>query len=324
MLDQGEQCDDGNPFSGDGCSSSCLLEDPDIWLCHNATGNVGPTTCCRAYLNPVTNNKTCSCQGQASNSSLYTISPTCQKLDVDECGMQTHNCNENAVCNNLNGGLTGATSGFECVCPPGLIGDGVSECQLYAYITRFTVENPSISAASFNEQQFKTLLIESTVIPSNISLDRISLQVQDNSGGGGGGSRRSLSIHNVQKKVQELRSRRRDASPSVADILPAIHNSAVTAPKSTKAKYSPSGRRQLLQAEGSGITVLVSVASLTAEEQNMMTASINTTLLESYGYQTVLVPYNAASDTEVADDPIGTVSGGFQVVSVQYNDTDSR
>lgn len=178
ILDPGEQCDDGNPFSGDGCSSSCLLEDPNIWLCTNATGNVGPTTCCRAYLNPVTNSKTCSCEGQVSDSSRYTITPACQKLDVDECGNTgLNNCNPNAVCNNLNGALSGATAGFQCVCPPGLVGDGVSECQLYAYVTKFSVENPSATVASFDQAQFKTLLINSNTVPSNTPPERISLDV---------------------------------------------------------------------------------------------------------------------------------------------------
>ena len=179
VIDPGEECDDGNPFSGDGCSSACMLEDPNIWLCHNATGNVGPTTCCRAYMNPVTENKTCSCNGQASGSALYTIAPTCQKLDVDECAKGMHNCNPNAVCSNLNGGNSGAVKGFDCTCPPGLVGNGVTECQLYAYITRFAVVNPAVTAASFNEEHFVNLLLETRVIPFNISLERIALDVSD-------------------------------------------------------------------------------------------------------------------------------------------------
>lgn len=108
VLDPGEQCDDGNPFSGDGCSSTCVLEDPAAWICTNQTA-AGPTSCCRAYTNPITNARVCSCEGQASDSVLYTISPTCEKLDVDECAKGTSNCNPNAVCNNLNGGAAGAT-----------------------------------------------------------------------------------------------------------------------------------------------------------------------------------------------------------------------
>lgn len=37
--------------------------------------------------------------------------------DIDECGEQTHNCSENARCNNTEGS-------FHCVCKAGFFGDG--------------------------------------------------------------------------------------------------------------------------------------------------------------------------------------------------------
>lgn len=287
VIDPGEECDDGNPFSGDGCSSSCMLEDPNIWLCSNGTGGLGPTTCCRSYLNPVTNSKVCSCEGQASDSSRYTISPICQKVDVDECATGQNNCNANAVCTNLNGAIASATSGFQCVCPPGLVGDGVTECQLYAYVTKFVMQNPGVTAASFNVDQFKTLLLQTGAVPANTPPERIHVEVKDNASGAS--ARRSM--FNVQKKVQQLKS----------------------------------GSRHLLQTSSTtGVTITVSVYSLTAEDQNMVAASINTAAVQTQGYQTVVQPYKVSSDTEVSNDPISTVAGGFQVVSVQYNDTDSR
>ena len=118
-------------------------------------------------------------------------------------------------------------------------------------------------------------------------------------------------MRTTQKKVQQLR---RHHSETQADALVALPE---------KPKFSASGRRQLLQA-GTGITVIVSVSTLTAEDQNIMTSDINATLLESYSYQIVVPPYAVMSDVENSNNPVGTIAGGFQVVSVQYNDTDSR
>lgn len=139
------------------------------------------------------------------------------------------------------------------------------------------------------------------------------MQIQDNSGSATSSSRRSWVT--AQKKVQELR---RQHSETHADAL-------VVALPEEKPTFSASGRRNLLQAAGTaGITVIVSVSSLTAEDQNIMASGINATLLESYSYQTVVPPYAVMSDVENSNDPVGTIAGGFQVVGVQYNDTDSR
>ena len=32
-LDFGEECDDANTSSGDGCSSECILESPNLYIC---------------------------------------------------------------------------------------------------------------------------------------------------------------------------------------------------------------------------------------------------------------------------------------------------
>ena len=42
-------------------------------------------------------------------------------IDVDECMINTHNCDINAVCNNTEGS-------HNCTCKPGYSGDGISSC----------------------------------------------------------------------------------------------------------------------------------------------------------------------------------------------------
>jgi len=39
--------------------------------------------------------------------------------DIDECGTETHNCSDHAMCNNTKGG-------HNCTCKKGFIGDGVN------------------------------------------------------------------------------------------------------------------------------------------------------------------------------------------------------
>lgn len=324
VLDPGEECDDGNPFSGDGCSATCLLEDQNFWLCVNASEGVGPTSCCRAFTNPLNDSRVCNCEGVTSENSLYTIRPdNCAKTNVDECSAGTHNCNPNAVCSDLNGAAAGATKGFDCICPPGLLGDGVSECQLYAYLTEFTVANPTLTAESFDAAAFKDLLISSEAVPYNISRQRISLSVGDYTPPSPppppSSSRRSLSSiggDHHDNRLEELREKQRQHLLEQQQLqqLRDIH----------PVRYSASGRRILQSGEGGGISILVSIASVTAEEQLNLTATINVTKLESSGYIALSEPKSVMSSTESIDQPSYTTAAGFQISSVQYNDTDAR
>ena len=202
VIDAGEQCDDGNPFNGDGCSSSCQLEDQNTWLCKNATLNTGPTYCCRALVNPETSERVCTCSGYQTNSTIYTISLGCNKLNVDECAASVDDCHQNAICSDLNGAASAATKGYECICPPGLLGDGVSECQMYAYLTRFELALADTPLASFNELAFKQQLISSGIVPLNISLARISLDARSFTPAGTG--RRSLLPSSKSRKLLQV------------------------------------------------------------------------------------------------------------------------
>lgn len=128
-------------------------------------------------------------------------------------------------------------------------------------------------------------------------------------------------MHITREKVQQLR--RQHSSTQLEAVASSVN---VVPHANDKPRYSASGRRQLLQttSPSSGITVTVSVYSKTAEEQNTMTSLVNTSHIEQLGFSTVSEPFGVMSDVESSVDPVGTISGGFQVVRVQYNDTDSR
>lgn len=82
VLGPGEQCDDGNLIAGDGCSPECTLENTSLFKCVDVTA-FGPTECCPAKINPVTNQQVCNCKGQASDNPGYTISEDCRYSNLD-------------------------------------------------------------------------------------------------------------------------------------------------------------------------------------------------------------------------------------------------
>lgn len=184
-MDGGEQCDDGNTFNGDGCSSSCQLEDADAWLCTNTQGNIPTTSCCVALTNPVSNQKVCSCSGVAPANGVaaagYAISRMCQKVNIDECMQGTDNCHRNAICKDKDPTATGSAPDqkFECTCPPGLLGDGVEECKVFAYPTKFSFSKTgTVDVETFDKEAFKQLLLTSGVIPAGIPPYRIQITLR--------------------------------------------------------------------------------------------------------------------------------------------------
>lgn len=48
----------------------------------------------------------------------YLVAVLCALLDIDECSMDTDNCNESAIC-------TDTPGSFDCTCNTGYTGDGV-------------------------------------------------------------------------------------------------------------------------------------------------------------------------------------------------------
>jgi hypothetical protein len=78
-------------------------------------------------------------------------------------------------CKNLDGTLRQGR--FECICPPGMIGDGLVYCDVFLYRTFFVVRTPGVTPDTFDGQAFLTELYETGVIPAWIPRDVVALSV---------------------------------------------------------------------------------------------------------------------------------------------------
>lgn len=157
-----------------------MLEDPaeDTWLCNTPDGQ--PTSCCPVLINPVTGNKTCSCSDQESPNVGYIITPDCQKRDVDECASSLYtngDCHPNAVCENLDGLLEEGT--HNCWCPPGMVGDGVYQCDVYVFTIIFKVAKDGTLKHSFNTNAFLSSLWDLNVIPVSVNNAWVNVTLED-------------------------------------------------------------------------------------------------------------------------------------------------
>jgi len=184
ILDSGEQCDDGNQFANDGCNPSCQIENATAFLCVNVTAQ-GPTQCCPALVNPVTLQKVCDCAGQETDNAGYIISRDCRKINVNECAMGTSACHRNAMCFDKDAALN-ASVRYECICPLGMIGDGIESCSVFSYETRFSVVKKGVTLDSFDRASFKMVLGSRKVIPSWISENRVTIMYSEYKASGGG------------------------------------------------------------------------------------------------------------------------------------------
>jgi hypothetical protein len=99
----------------------------------------------------------------------------CQKINIDECMQGIGNCHRNAVC--IDSDASNSNEKFECVCPPGLLGDGINECKVYAYETVFSFIKTNQDLETFDKDAFKQALLDSGVIPAGIPLYRILVTV---------------------------------------------------------------------------------------------------------------------------------------------------
>jgi cysteine-rich repeat protein len=187
ILDAGEECDDSNQFVNDGCNLSCRLENSTTFLCVNVTAQ-GPTECCPALVNPVTQQKVCDCADQVTDNAGYIISRDCKKVNVNECVMGTSVCHRNATCFDKDAALN-VSQRYECICPPGMIGDGITSCSVFSYETRFSVVKRGVSLDSFDRAAFKMVLGSRLVVLSWVAENRISIMYSEYTSSGTTGRR---------------------------------------------------------------------------------------------------------------------------------------
>jgi hypothetical protein len=122
---------------------------------------------------PISLTNVCSCAGY--NAEFYdfetlgfTITDGCEKRDIDECqvvGM----CHPRATCVNHDMTKEGANIKYQCVCPTGWTGDGVSSCNLHTYNTKFRLARQDTSVATFLESTVRRDMIEGVEITVTIA-----------------------------------------------------------------------------------------------------------------------------------------------------------
>lgn len=146
ILEVDEDCDDGEQFNGDGCNGFCQFEDScacaagNLYICTDE-GLFSTSSCCPSRVNPVTNEFVCNCNGIVSEHNGYIISEnTCEKIDINECLQNHGNCAENAICQNFDSVANNGTKTHECICPAGLVGDGINRCDVFVYTTSYQLQ----------------------------------------------------------------------------------------------------------------------------------------------------------------------------------------
>eukprot|EP00286_Rhodomonas_abbreviata_P011166 CAMPEP_0181331448 /NCGR_PEP_ID=MMETSP1101-20121128/24503_1 /TAXON_ID=46948 /ORGANISM="Rhodomonas abbreviata, Strain Caron Lab Isolate" /LENGTH=1819 /DNA_ID=CAMNT_0023440901 /DNA_START=147 /DNA_END=5606 /DNA_ORIENTATION=+ len=73
----------------------------------------------------------CSCAAGFVN--VNPGSPTLECANIDECSADPFPCVQNAFCDDVEGSFT-------CLCQPGFVGDGVTECEMAGYTVRVTIQ----------------------------------------------------------------------------------------------------------------------------------------------------------------------------------------
>ncbi len=88
VIDPGEQCDDGNNVSGDGCSATCVSEyNDDCIAAISISEGVTAFSTVAATTDGVSNGSSCQFGGQTYADIWYTYTPTCSgNLTVSTCG----------------------------------------------------------------------------------------------------------------------------------------------------------------------------------------------------------------------------------------------
>jgi len=317
LLNPGEECDDGNLVANDGCSPDCKLENPLRFVCVNVT-TFGPTECCPAKLNPVTNKLVCNCKNQASDQPGYVISDDCRKVNINECFSGAAECHRNAVCEDRDATVN-ASLPYVCVCPPGLVGDGIAKCDVIEYKTSLTLQQPGTTVSEFDATAFKQMLYTTGTVPSNVDPTKVVVIVSDTSvrrrrllqAPGGDDdeyddSTGTTAVVEAQQPIQASQDQPFRAEEGVAEV---------------SAVVSQHGR-SLLQA--GGIQITVTIFSESKDVMSNVTRAVNTTALAQSGFQVTQPPTNVVNAYQDGAEPTVAQSGGFRVTAVQFDDRTSQ
>lgn len=255
VVDGAEACDDGNTQSYDGCSSSCALENTNIWLC-TGTALGESTGCCRKLIHPITQEPVCTCEGmeQPSPTLGFYISKDCQRKDINECDTDRGGCHKNAQCINYDA-VANCLSTYECRCPPGLHGNGRTTCSMNSYKTKFKLIVPE---ASMTQEEIKFELRQSGVIPAWVNDEDVEI-VFSTVYAPISANRRLLQSTGTQAVTQAEVVISSDSEESMANVTQSIDTSSIpadytlTEPATT---LTSSGSASVLPTDSPGFEVL--------------------------------------------------------------------
>jgi cysteine-rich repeat protein len=260
ILDEHEECDDGNANDSDGCNTTCFLEDPDVWLCISHLGEI--SICCPLLVNPWTLDVVCDCVDAQQPDPImgYTITRDCHRHDIDEC-LNANPCHVLAYCTNIDKSLSDeGTALFECRCLPGFVGDGVRVCDRW----------DGFSIISDGEN------VPASEYPTSAD-----------------------GFANISNGDNEPSSEYPTSADGFANISDGDNESSSEYPTSAEEdfedfKYRNHNARRLLDTQ-TGLEVTITIVSTTADAMTQLTGEINTTalpldyVLTSAPFSTVLV-----------------------------------
>lgn len=205
-------------------------------------------------------------------------------------GTYADTCHRNAICLDKDAVSTNSTQLFQCVCPPGLIGNGIDECQIYAFQTKFSLIKTNQDAASFNVNEFKQFLLSSGAVPLNISPSRILVEVLP-----------YTEAATTRRLLQQ--------SPSVGSIIIKVTISSLTAEEQVNVTSSI-----LVNNLNTDPSISVqSTPSSISDDYDALESPIETT---STGFRVSSVQYNESDSTWVV--AVSYTSGAPNVLSSLY------
>jgi hypothetical protein len=98
---------------------------------------------------------------------------TCIKKDIDECNA-ANICHPKANCINYDATDDAVSTNYECKCPTGWNGDGVTSCDVHVYNTRLRMARYDITTDTFVESTEIANMKTSGVIPPSTPTSQIS------------------------------------------------------------------------------------------------------------------------------------------------------
>lgn len=220
---------------------------------------------------------------------------------MDECSVPGQGpCHPNAVCQNLDG--TVDTGRYRCICPPGMLGDGVSRCDVKDYLTVFEFGIAGTPPASFDEAAVVDSLYTTQVIPASVERSRVNA---------------TAGVYRPDMVTRRrLLSAEEDGANATDSRDPVSGFSDNEGGDDGGRRLLWRGKRRQVTQEGTQVKVVIQSDSPEAMENT--TAAINTANLDP-AYTILAEPSSEVSIIDTAFAPVEVDVAGFAVDSIVYS-----